>query len=104
MKDFTIKVNVTTIAMKMTFSHYDYDTDQTTETTEWVVDTYTRINPKKNFIENFMNEYSGNGIEQVKIIDEWENEYPVETLGCFSTIENHIKSQFDKINETVLNY
>ena len=94
MRDFTIKVNVTTIAMKMRFN----------DGIKWVTDTYTRLNPKKNFIENFMNEYAGNGIEEIKILDNWENEYSIETLDCFSTIESHIKECFPEINTTVLNY
>lgn len=90
----TIKVNVTTIAMYMDFGDYS----------KWVVDTYCRINPKSKFIENFMKEYAGNGIEKIKIVDEWVNEYPIETLGSFADITTHIRHEFEGLNETILDY
>lgn len=89
-----IKVNVTTIAMYMNFG----------DSSKWVIDTYARINPKSKFIDNFMSEYAGNGIEKIKIVDEWENEYEIETLRDFEVIPQHLRECFDDMNESILNY
>lgn len=90
----TQKVNVTTIAMFMDFG----------DSSKWVIDTYARFTPKKDFINNFMKEYAGNGIEKIKIIDEWENEYEINDLRDFEVMVRHIKECFENINHTILNY
>lgn len=90
----TQKVNVTTIAMYMNFG----------DCYKWVIDTYARFNPKKNFIENFMNEYAGNGIEKIKIVDEWTNEYPIENLNDYKVMVDHIHECFSDMNDTILDY
>ena len=100
MKNFTIKTNVTTIAMYMQFT--DYETGK--KRYEWVVDTYCRMNPKKDFINNFMSEYAGNGIEKIKIIEEFENEYEIENITDLDVVMNHILDDFPNINHTVLGY
>lgn len=88
------KVNVTTIAMYMNFG----------DSLKWVIDTYVRFTPKKDFINNFMKEYAGNDIEKIKIIDEWENEYDIDDLRDFDVMIRNIKENFEGINNTVLNY
>lgn len=90
----TQKVNVTTIAMYMNFG----------DSYKWVIDTYARFNPKKNFIENFMKEYAGNGIEKIKIVDEWTNEYPIENLNDYKVMIDHINECFSDMNQTILEY
>lgn len=90
----TQKVNVTTIAMYMNFGDYS----------KWVIDTYARFNPKKNFIENFMKEYSGNGIEKIKVVDEWTNEYPIENMNDYKIMIDHINECFKDMNQTILEY
>lgn len=94
MKDFSIKVSVTTIAMYANFG----------DGYKWSIDTYVRTNPTKNFIENFMNDYAGNGIEKVRIVEEWKNEYYIENLNSFSTMIKHLRENFENLNETILNY
>lgn len=86
----TQKITVTTIAMYIEG--------------EWIIDTYLRMTPKKNFIDNFMKEYAGNGIEKIKIVDDWENEYQLYTMDDYKTMFDHIKECFKNINGTVLYY
>ena len=70
---------------------------------EWVLDIYPRSgnsNDKK-FVERFMEEYSGNGIDELRVIEtkEFHFDYLVD-LEAF--IEDVMAN--GKINTTILNY
>ena len=90
-----IKAKITTIALNLE--------------NKWVVDTYARIgtdlNDKK-FIERFNNEYQGNGIENIKILESKELDYDFYTITDYLRAINSIMDKLTEIdgNYTVLDY
>ena len=88
------EVRITTIAIKLEG--------------KWVIDTYCRIgnlNDKK-FIENFMNEYAGNGIDEVKILETEVQEFECNTLKDTTEMYVALELMIDERdgNTTILNY
>ena len=98
MTNNTIKIRVTTFAMLIDF--YDGTRPQ------WVLDTYPRINvtSDKNFKDNYMKDYQGNGILDIKIIESIDVTYDMFTILDFERIKESLENEFPKINLTVLNY
>ena len=90
-----IKINltVTTIAMQW-------------DDGNWSVDTYVRTNKssEKKFIEKWMNVYSGNGIQKIKILDNNDFEYEINELYEFRQIYDSIKELYGKIDESLLDF
>lgn len=89
-----VEVRITTIAIKLEG--------------KWVLDTYCRIgnlNDKK-FIENFMNEYAGNGIDEVKILETEVQEFYCDTLHDNTCMYNALEDMINDRdgNTTILNY
>jgi hypothetical protein len=89
-----VEVRITTIAIKLEG--------------KWVLDTYCRIgnlNDKK-FVENFMNEYAGNGIDEVKILEtevqEFYNDTIHEATNMYNALEDLMNDRDG--NHTILNY
>lgn len=88
-------INVITIAIKFDFG--------------WSIDTYTRWlsgkdkDTNKKFILNFMNEYAGNGIEEVKVLEVSEDMYASTMIEAEAIIDD-VRKKYEKINETILNY
>lgn len=88
------EVRITTIAIKLEG--------------KWVLDTYCRIgnlNDKK-FVENFMNEYAGNGIDEIKILETEVQEFYCDTLKDNTDMYNALEIMIDDRdgNHTILNY
>lgn len=95
-KTMIVNVKVMTIAIKFDFG--------------WTIGTYARI-PSANkfatdkaFIELFEEEYQGNGIEEVKILDSWTNTYINGTFKEYEAMFKHLREIFENINESILNY
>ena len=89
-----VEVRITTIAIKLEG--------------KWVLDTYCRIgnlNDKK-FIENFMKEYAGNGIDEVKILETEVQEFYNDTIHEASNMYNALEDLMNDRdgNHTILNY
>ena len=98
MTNNTIKIRVTTFAMLIDF--YDGTRPQ------WVIDTYPRMNATsdKNFKENYMSDYQGNGILDIKIIESEDMIYDLYSLIDFERIKECLQNDFPKINLTLLTY
>ena len=88
-----INLTVTTFAMQWNDGH-------------WSVDTYVRTKKTsdKSFIEKWMSEYSGNGIQQIRILDNNDFEYEIDLLYQLDEIYDSIKENYGNINETLLDY
>ena len=89
-----VEVRITTIAIKLEG--------------KWVLDTYCRIgnlNDKK-FIENFMKEYAGNGIDEVKILETEVQEFYNDTINEATNMYNALEDLMNDRdgNHTILNY
>lgn len=70
---------------------------------EWVLDTYPRSgnsNDKK-FVERFMEEYSGNGIDDLRVLE--TKEFHFDYIYELEMFINNVKDN-NKINTTILNY
>ena len=89
-----VEVRITTIAIKLEG--------------KWVLDTYCRIgnlNDKK-FIENFMKEYAGNGIDEVKILETEVQEFYNDTINEATNMYNALEDLMNDRdgNHTILFY
>lgn len=85
-------IRVTTIAIK--FSD------------RWTVDTYPRIGAKndRTFVESFMDEYAGNDIVEVKILESEDFEFEINTFSDAENISKNLLEIVPGINQTFLNY
>ena len=75
----------------------------------WSIDTYTRWlsskdkNTNKVFIDKFMEDYQGNGIEKVQVLEVGEPIYCNNMVEIEGAIDDLRKNNKD-LNETILNY
>lgn len=72
----------------------------------WTVDTYARMNAKndKTFAQEFMKDYEGNGILDVKILESENFEYEINTFTDLECITKNLEEVKEGINHTILNY
>ena len=94
-----INITVTTIAIK-------FVDDVTSAKYHFSVDTYARLNAgtNKEFIEHFMKEYSGNGIESITVLQSDKTEMYIDTFRDLENLLHTLRKQYDSINETILDY
>lgn len=90
-----IEVKITTILMKLEGV--------------WTLDTYCRMGNKlsdKTFVENFLKEYSGNGIEELKVVETENHTLYIDMIDEFNIIYQDLMEMIDnkKGNHTILNY
>lgn len=76
---------------------------------KWVVDTYCRIGKSlddKNFIDNFMSEYSGNEIEEIAIIETTTKSFMTNTISDNISMYKNLADIIDELdgNTTILDY
>ena len=75
----------------------------------WSIDTYTRWLTSKDkytnkvFIDKFMEDYQGNGIEEVKVLEVGEPIYCHNMVEIEAAIDD-IRKNNKLLNETILNY
>lgn len=103
-----MKINyiITTIAMKIRDTKHDEKTGYI-DVYHYCIDTYVRINVcdnDKQFIDSFMREYAGNGIEKVTIIDKQSGCVDVDTFTELENIFEIITRDYEDVNTTILNY
>ena len=91
----TITITITTICMKMDDSNGKY---------HYTVDTYPRINAGADFEERFMQEYAGNGIESITVLQSDKRVFFIDTLRDVETVVHELRKQYDTLNETILDY
>ena len=72
----------------------------------WTVDTYARNNAKndKNFVSDFMNEYAGNGIIEMNILETEELYFEIDRWDFLDSIWNALDKKYPNLNRTILNY
>lgn len=90
-----IEVKITTILMKLEGV--------------WTLDTYCRMGNNlsdKKFVDNFLKEYAGNGIEELKIVETENHIIELEIIDELNIIYQDLLQMIDdrKGNHTILNY
>lgn len=72
----------------------------------WTISTYARMNAKndKTFANDFMTDYDGNGIVDVKILESEDFEYEINTFEDMENITKNLDEVKEGINHTILNY
>lgn len=75
----------------------------------WTLDTYARMGNNlsdKKFVDNFLKEYAGNGIEELKIVETETHTFTLEIIEELNIIYQDLLQMIDdrKGNHTILNY
>ena len=88
-----VEIRLTTIAMKWMDN-------------SWSIDTYARTYKGSNdkFIDKWMEQYSGNGIERAKVIENQDTVIYCDTFSDLEKIGKKILEINPKVNTTILDY
>lgn len=99
MQNMKVNYIITTVALKMIYD----------DRVHYVIDTYARLTDNDNdniFIDKFMKEYAGNGIDKITIIDKTAGTLYIDTFTELENIYNKLSYGYDDnvVNTTILNY
>lgn len=75
----------------------------------WTLDTYARMGNNlsdKKFVDNFLKEYAGNGIEELKIVETETHTFTLDIIEELNIVYQELLEMIDdrKGNHTILNY